>query len=305
MIDKNISIITAWGNGYGTGHIQRMISLLSALIELGWKVSIILDRIPIFFPQSLKRSIVHEIDYRSSLIIRDMRDSTIEEIKLLQNISPVLVIDDMGPGRLEADFSCSLLPHYQYPFDIKEMLSRFIFGYNFIQDLRAIKHDIVDKTIDYSIYLGADPSADIINKISVLMSENKISRLLTSHGIFSFDKGKLLPQPTIPFGELLLSTKSLITYFGITLFEGYISKCRLITINPTDYHSTLSDNLQTHLPLDNLGTYESIDTQLARSVLNQSQQNPITIIRPCDILDTATLSLKSFIDYLINILSSI
>ena len=64
------------------------------------------------------------------------------------------------------------------------------------------------------------------------------------------------------YGEILLRSKALITHFGITLFEGYLTRCKLITINPSEYHNELTDLVQGSMDVTDCGLYDSIDAAL-------------------------------------------
>ena len=97
-------IDTFWGDTIGYGHVQRMMTLLWYLNQKDCKAFFVSETIPPFFPAHMKSYVKTDIDIQPDIIIRDKRDSSVEELKVLQKKGRVLVIDDNGKGRESADF---------------------------------------------------------------------------------------------------------------------------------------------------------------------------------------------------------
>ena len=93
-----IAIITTWSKSLGMGHIQRMSSLAWFLNESkNIKTYLILERLPESFPLELKKYVKTGIDFSPDIIIRDMRNSSEEEIKGLKKISKVFLLFSAFP----------------------------------------------------------------------------------------------------------------------------------------------------------------------------------------------------------------
>jgi len=61
---------------------------------------------------------------------------------------------------------------------------------------------------------------------------------------------------------------NLIAHFGVTIFEASLCGCNIFTINPTLYHSQLSDVAT--VTLTNFGVYPDINTEKAKNDLKAS-----------------------------------
>ena len=111
MDKKNIIIVTGTGGILGTGHLQRMLNLAVHLNSTDdFSASIFLKQNYYHTEKSFGNIITDSIPENTDLIIRDMRDSSAEDIQLLKEKAPVLVVDDSGPGNMSADYIITLLP---------------------------------------------------------------------------------------------------------------------------------------------------------------------------------------------------
>jgi hypothetical protein len=262
MPDRLIAILTEWGHGYGHGHIQRMALLLRHLNRAADKAAYLChDRVPPFFPADMQQQVQQDLDRRNTrLIIRDMRDSTEEDIKTLQKASPVLVLDDLGEGGGRADFCLNLLPNPDpgpegIPVDIPDL---FLFGYTFLHTIEPIRRRVFEKTIDFSIYPGADPTGENSKHILSLLPSGASYALFAGPASYVYSRGCRSEFGRDEYASILLSSKVLVAHFGIMLYEARLAGCRIVTINPSAYHSRLADAAPRWLDITNLGTLGSI-----------------------------------------------
>jgi len=237
---KKIAILCKWGEFYGNGHLSRMMSLLWYL-NLTGKVEafLILNEVPPHFPKSLYPYLKTKVDFKPNLIIRDMRDSCANEIEELQQFCPVMVIDDEGEGRLIADDTLTLLPNLYRTCENSDM---FIYGYDFIQSMGNLQGKRNSESIHCTVY----EHKEYMQTIKKYLPKNTIVQILP---LTVEDKPKTI-------GEVLFSSKILITHFGLLVFEGLLCGCKVITINSTEYLNALSLLLGNRIY--NLGLYKNI-----------------------------------------------
>ena len=266
-----ISIVTGWGTRLGAGHIQRMGALADFLErEKKMRPFIISGQGAETLPPALSCKVLPYIQPGSSCILRDMRDSAIDEILGLKRYCRVISIDDCGPGRDFADLALDLLPNLKYSTRTNKS---FIFGYNFTDSIKRIGNRNINKTIDCAIYTGYTPSREIVDFFLALMPPHATCALLSEEKSLLFKDGTSSHLP-LSYAEALLSSKVLISHFGITLYEGRIAGCRLVSVNPTDYHSSLADLAKDETGIINLGTREGLDTGLASRTIAELIREP-------------------------------
>jgi len=227
---KKIIIVTGTGGHLGTGHFQRMVNLaMNINREQNLSVSIFLPQNnELSLTEKFKDILIENIPHDTDLIIRDMRDSSIEEMKNLKAIAPVLTIDDIGEGRNLANYTLYLLPNkLESPDSIKLNHKLFLYGYNFIHGIESLKEKkSIKKDIDIAIYLGFNPDKELISNIKKSISKDLSSILLVND---------------IGYAEILCRSKIVVTHFGITMFEAHLCGCKIAALNPSDYHSALTD----------------------------------------------------------------
>jgi hypothetical protein len=273
MIKREVSIITGWGDHLGSGHIQRMANLASHInVHTSLQAFLICEQKPAFLPESFNDIVSKTIRPGSSFMIRDRRDSSIGEMKELERYGRVIAIDDCGPGRDLADLPIDLLPNLTYSIAKKEL---FIYGFTFADSIKNLGASPVHKDLDYAIYCGISPSRRTIDTILSLIPTQCSCAILTGDDSTLLKDGIIMPLHKT-YAEALLSARVLITHFGITLYEGYIAGCRLITMNPTEYHSRLSDIAKDDLGLINLGIIDAFDPDHARSSIYKTLLNAET-----------------------------
>jgi spore coat polysaccharide biosynthesis predicted glycosyltransferase SpsG len=292
MRNGTVSIVTGWSGQLGTGHIQRMASLAEFLErKKSLRTFIIIREKPEFLPPSICNHCIPEFKPGGSCIIRDMRDSTIEDMRKLKTAHRVIAVDDCGPGRDIADCAIDLLPNLTHAAHSREM---FIYGYNFMDSIRRLDRQEVAKTIDCAVYCGLDPSQEAVDYYLSLMPPRATCAVLSCNNSL-LSKNKSVSPILKSHAEILLSSKMLISHFGITLYEGYISGCRLMSINPTEYHSRLADIAAHDIGLVNLGMTGSIGADAVRDSIADMIRNPIlSRIDPASVGEKIDAGLENF-----------
>jgi len=287
-----VSIISGWGEHLGTGHIQRMASLAEFLSrKKSIRTFIISREIPEFLPSTIGRYIIPEINPETTCIIRDMRDSTIDDMRELKKNHRVIAIDDCGPGRNSADCAIDLLPNLTHAVHSKEL---FIYGYNFIDSIRRLDRQDIAKTIDCAVYCGLNPSREAVDFYLSLMPPRATCAILSCNNSLLFKNGEAAPILK-SHAEIVLSSIMLISHFGITLYEGYIAGCRLVSINPTEYHSRLADRAAKDIGLKNLGISGALQADAARISISDMIRNPILPrINPAAVVEKIDKGLENF-----------
>ncbi len=305
MSQTGIAIVTGWGQSLGCGHIQRMASLADFLLaETAYPVTLCTEEKPGFLSSVLQKIWSAEVPSGNQIIIRDLRDSSIDSITELKKRGPVCVIDDSGPGRNLADFRIDLLPGRLLKYEKKHYHPEcFIYGINFINSLKGMKKK--PRTIDTAVYTGFGPDKRYIDFLKMILPENTTSVFLSGTETFIIDTDKNERKTKGPYAELLLSSKILVTHFGITLYEGFLSRCGLATINPTEYHNELVTIIKNVMNIQNLGVYGSISIDESRYAIQKilSETEDIAV-EPEDIAYHAQKKIKKFFRIIEQIIKS-
>ena len=286
-----ISIVTGWGRKLGTGHVQRMAALAEFLFRnKNTECRIVGDRAPDFLPASIHHYFHSGNDTAGGWIIHDRRDSTVNDMASLRRRGRVITIDDCGEGRTSADASIDLLPNLK--FNQQEKTS-FIYGYNFIQSLRAAGKTGIHKNIDVAVYAGYDPAPETLRKLRSFIPERSTCAILSGKDpvLLENNTEKRLMRP---YAEILAASRVLMTHFGITLYEGSIAGCRLVTVNPTEYHSQLADKVRDDLGVINIGILDGADHGRAFEIISHGMNNPLAeIVYPEIMLEKTTVGLEN------------
>jgi spore coat polysaccharide biosynthesis predicted glycosyltransferase SpsG len=319
MSSKIIAILTDWGDSIGSGHVQRMTSLLWYLINRkNIEAYIVLDQLPPFFPEELRDYWKTEFNPKPEMIIRDMRDSTAGEMMALREISRVLTIDDNGEGRKIADHLIDMLPHTDNKNKIKKRApdDLFIYGYGFMNSLYNLigqsdspnditkqkSGKIIEKKIDSSIYPGFHSTEEYTEFLIDLLPADSRYAILRGEHSYLHIKGKRYRLGEESHAETLLSSKVLISHFGILLYEAYLSECRIVCINPSPYHSKLAERAKDHLGIDNLGEYAGLNRKRAKKIIRDSIREPVSNrISAQGVYQTVLESLERFCSYLMTV----
>jgi hypothetical protein len=287
-----ISIVTGWGGNLGTGHIQRMANLVDYLNRnTRYRASIVCSGKPDFFPDSLKRCLLPVINAASACIIRDMRDSAHDEMLDLKKYGRTIAVDDCGPGRDLSDLEIDLLPNLNYSISQKDL---FIYGYNFTESMRRLEDKPVDRSIDAALYCGYNPPRETVKAFMSMLPADCSCALLGGSDSTLIRKG-VPAKLDKSYAETLLSSRVLVSHFGISLYEGHAAGCRLFSINPTLYHSRLSDIARNDINLTNFGILNDSSPDTARSAIAAALEEKETPdIRPAEVLVTIERGMELF-----------
>jgi hypothetical protein len=305
MDKKKILIVTGTGGILGTGHLQRMLHLAVHLnSKNNFTASIYLTQNDYPVEEKLSGLITASIPADTDLIIKDMRDSTIEEMDSLRRIAPVLAIDDSGDGRDAADFTLSLLP---VPSEIlnfaKPETSLFLYGYNFAEGISLLKKtDSIEKDIDVTVYAGYNPDPELINLIKESVPESAFSVLL-KEGKANNLKNNIIKTET-PYAEIIARSKIVITHFGLTMFEADACGCQIIALNPTLYHSKLTEIVSSEFNIIYSAEYDTLSSEDLMSIVETGlTTDRNVIISPEIILKKINNGTDNFIRYIEKIIN--
>jgi hypothetical protein len=300
MDKKKIIIVTGSGGILGTGHIQRMLNLAVHLNRMNnFSASIFLTQNEHPLEEKFNGLITASIPADTDLIIKDMRDSTIEEMNSLCMIAPVLTIDDSGKGRDLADYIINLLPVPQEVGKfIKPETPLFIYGYNFAEGISLLKSNLsFIKDIDVAIYVGYNPAPELISSIRDSIPDSAVSVLLKEGKAVNLS-GNILKTET-PYAEIIYRSKIVITHFGLTMFEAHACRCKIAALNPTSYHSRLTEIVMSDFDVIYSTQYntlspENLKSKIEAELLNSNDkfQSPDVIL---EIIKNGT---ENFINYI-------
>ncbi len=295
----DVLIITGKDESLGSGHFQRMATLLWRLrTKYGVNAYLFVDPNDGTCPLELKKWLVEKIQ-PARLIVRDMRDSSAEEIQALKKFGKVCVIDDRGEGRASADIRIDLLPHFEKTHDA--VSGSFLYGYNFIQNLEALAGDTIEKKIDIVIYAGY--SGEARDYLLTLLPDTCSYCLLGGEKPFIGVKGGSEQSVEGNYARFLCASKAAMSHFGIFLYEAYASGCNIIAVNPTEYHSAISDCAGEELELKNVGIRGSLNITTSKQVISECIQKPrCSIVESGEILKKILLSADNIIEYLLKFL---
>ncbi len=295
----DVLIITGKDTSLGSGHFQRMATLLWRL-RTKYRVNayLFVDPNDGACPGELKKWLVEKIQ-PARLIIRDKRDSSEEEIQDLKKFGKVWVIDDRGEGRSRAEIRIDLLPHFEKTNDAVK--GSFIYGYNFIQNLDVLAGEMIEKKIDVAIYGGF--SGEARDYLLTLLPDNCSYCLLGGADSRIGVKGGSEQIIEGNYARFLCASKAAMSHFGIFLYEADASRCNIIAVNPTEYHSSISDCAGEKLELINLGIRGSFDIVTAKKVISEGIQKPRhNIVESGEVLKKTLLCVDNFIEYLLKFL---
>ncbi len=266
--NKKIAIITDWDEDLGSGHIQRMATVAKSFSKItNLDISIINNKDINFLKNFPKNIVKSKIDGNEDLIICDKRDSTIIEISELNEIAKTVVIDDNGEGRNVADFKIDLLPNIRH--DDAKILP-LVYGYNFVESLNELKGKTIYKKIDVVFYAGFNPPKSKLEKLISIIPDNLDYVVLNGEDSFSIISGVKSEKLNKTYAEYILSSKILISHFGITLYEADLCNTKSFVVNPTSYHSELTDKVKNSI---NLGLLDDIDIKRSKKLIQYEINN--------------------------------
>lgn len=235
MNSTHITIITDSGPHIGQGHWQRML-LLAYYCSLNSIDITLCNKSGAHTPEGFPIIVADSIPHHTHCIIRDMRDSSKEEIENLRAIATVIVIDDCGEGRVHAHAAIDLLPNIYGSTSntYTSTVPLFLYGYNFYQSLLQ-SPDTVSKDIDCFIYASTFDAAPLCKALGPHI------HFVCTDGKTFFTNTQLSPGTN--YAELIARSKVVISHFGITIYEALLCDCNCVIVNPTSYHNELSHRL--------------------------------------------------------------
>ncbi len=295
MPDPLIAILTGWDGPLGRGHVQRMASLLDHLVgTAGMRATLIARACPDFFPDRLRRHVRPEPEGRVSLFVRDMRDSSVDDIRRLQASAPVLCVDDLGPGREIADRAIDLLPNPVQPARRGDP-GLFLHGYGFRSALEKLGDAVVEKTLDYTLYAGASPADEYVDFLVSLLPADARFAVFRGAGSFMRDGTSTTALGRDDYAGLILASRVLVSHFGIALYEARAAACRPVAINPSEYHSRLCDIAPAELGIVNLGTRDALAPAAAAAAIRGAAAGaPLTAVSAAAVCTAARENLDRF-----------
>jgi len=270
MSSREIVLVTACGEGYGSGHYRRQLTLLQWLrryTDCSVRMFFANGSPPADMPPKFAAALIDRLPRRAALVVRDMRDSAPGDIEALAATGPVCVVDDAGAGRHSAARAVDLLPNrYGCP---PPADSPFLYGYNFINGLELSARQPAgapERVFDLLVYAapgGGLESADQVQQClppgwKVCVAGGARPLVLEAGTTCATDMN---------YVELLRSSSMVLSHFGIMLFEARLAGCRLLALNPGQYHSSLCDAAQSILQCVNLGTVRDMDVDALRAAL--------------------------------------
>jgi spore coat polysaccharide biosynthesis predicted glycosyltransferase SpsG len=305
MDKKRTVILTGTGGELGTGHLQRMLNL-AVTINSGnsLSASVILQSSEFPVSDELRPLLVDAIPAGTDLIIRDMRNSSAECISELKQFAPVLVIDDSGAGRDAADYRLTLLPvPSEKAAEIRPDLSLFLYGYNFTEGLKKLNpRKTFHRDIDVTIYAGFNPPHELIETIQKAFPENSVSLLLSGGKALTLSGDNSFQENS--YAEILMRSKTVITHFGLTMFEAFICGCRIAALNPSPYHTVLTDMVKEEFGIIYMSEYGGFSPEILKIIIQREiEQKRYKTLSPEMILERVNSGTSNFIEYLNKILT--
>jgi spore coat polysaccharide biosynthesis predicted glycosyltransferase SpsG len=301
---KIVAIVTGYGGHLGTGHIQRAVSIAWYLNTFRKVKCVIWARKPeALFPDEVLQYFAEPGSENPDLIIRDMRDSTVEEIKVLQRSASVLALDDIGEGRNAADWHIDLLPNPESEDinDFQFQQQHFVFGYNFLTSMLNQQTGEAGRVIDVFFYEGNSPDPWYVKKILGMLPKNSVCAVASNNKFQLFRDGVAADMAPCSYGELLLASKTVITHFGILVYEALLAGAGVITINPSRYHSSLADLIVQKSNIINMGTRDSFDENKFREHIVRMLRSAKTLkASPAAVYGEAMENLERFSQYILN-----
>ncbi len=249
MSTLKVVLYTGWGARIGTGHLQRMASLLSCNREReDVLISLVTPEEPSILEEDDRYYWRYDIPEGTDVILHDFRDSDPLLIRDLKSRAQVVLIDDHGPGRKEADALIDLLPFPGQ--DTAPDPDIFLYGYTFSRNLERMKNISLPDPEGILVYPGV-----LAGNSRMLSLIKELERYYPLKGSGSAEGTSQLAER--PMAELILSVKVVLTYFGITLYEALLCERPVVTVNPTSYHDELTGMLE-QLTVFNTGIAERV-----------------------------------------------
>lgn len=296
MNNMDITIITDSGPHIGQGHWQRMLLFAWYCSHNGIPVTLV-HKHGIAAPDGVSVRLSDSIPQNTSCILRDMRDSSKEEIEYLRAIAPVIVIDDCGEGRQYSTAAIDLLPNIygNTANTFESTVPLFLYGYNFYQSLSHAPGTIA-KDIDCFIYASTFDAALLCEALGTHYSfVCTDSRTYTTNIALS---------SSMHYSNLIAQSKVVISHFGISIYEAMLCGCHCIILNPTAYHDKLSHTLQNTNVLVHHELYNHASVPQIMEIFKNFVEQAHTHVDTAHCIRTIQTNLKNFYDALRLIITS-
>ncbi len=249
------------GKAFGFGHLNRSITLYGLLKDrydvhiVVWgdeKAESILGskNIPRIHSKSDQYFLQLVKENSPDIVIMDCRDTKASLVSKIKFYTKVLAIDDLGSGSHYADITIHTLP---IPGD--SMIQANFSGPDYLilsDDLlkyKAKRRGTQKKPFPKLLisFGGEDPyglteyTFRLIEEIHHYYQVNVVLGPLYK-GSRELNSANIIVSPP-HFYHLLQQSDIVITSFGMTVYEALVLDVPVITINPTDYHNDLSDQI--------------------------------------------------------------
>lgn len=264
-----VYIVTALGEGYGSGHYARMTTLARRLIEEGYET--------IFVAQSVSAPLYRALEEdafavyseriiqntRARAIIVDKRETPLSAIRRYRAIGPVIVVDSNGRETKEADIVIEALPSLARP-DAANIRPFSCSLFNTAAKQRKKGTGAVRRVFAYF----GDTAACIETFIAVAARSSALSFDLYAPG---YTPRRALPShitlktERVDFSAVLGAYDMAITYFGLTAFEALLANVPVMLLSPTRYHEALAKKNERFF--FSLGYYKNVDPRRAEETL--------------------------------------
>ena len=298
-----ICIVTKVHGIYGHGHSSRMLVLANAIAANGGGVCFISDDKDDPIYELARQNAFNSTDLASlnrdnvSCIIIDKRESSIDYMKKLKEIAPVIIIDSNGHECKIADVVIQMFPsiHDNADVNIKP------YDYTILNLPKNIPSITSDRIL---VYVGG--VKDLMEYLIDVFSNIKEHNFDIVADSSIIDNNLPLPKNIFvkPFSNTIYDKtyKAAITYFGLTAFECCSLRIPVALISPTDYHAILTKKNE-DMFFDIGGFYKNLDKRKAKDNIRYFLRS--SVIKSSLIKNTrkinASDAIKNFLDIIENI----
>ena len=276
--------------GKGSGHLRRAIELAETLHLTVRTFIFVPDQdLPDFAKRLLDsvspELIITELPKRTRLIVLDYFQSDCDFVKMLQNIAPVLAIDEGGPARKIVDYVFDIIPRLTTENEVspnKTDISCIPLPVNRkAQRLPFQAHTNTSEKIKLLVSCGGEDKENMAIQIGLTLSELPFDVTVispeTSFSLIQEMRGRLSLQHTVPhLREQLFRYDIVVTIFGFTAFEALAAGCYVLLVSPTEYHYQLGQGLGFSTFPPGIPTKEDFQHVFNRGVQCPNTINPQT-----------------------------
>jgi len=267
FVTRTLVFVPAVHPGQGTGHLQRLCSLVSAL-HADWRCLLVLpEDSPSRFlvPDPLKHLVVSVLPETAHLVILDNFRTSVTDMRSIRKIGPVVSLDDGGAGRGEADYLLDIIPGIPGTLCPPNMCSP-----DFMPLPANRRKDSVGAINRILVLAGGENAGGLAMPAARLLAEEGHDVTVidpSAAGISKIDENLTISGPVIELRETLFRYDLVVTHFGFTAFEALAAGCRVLLFSPGTYHYRLAKaNGFSAIPPGNI-THQAFRKILDRGVL--------------------------------------